>query len=126
MGSKKTQIRTCNNCSELLSLTLVKETMQLLSGKWKMQIVTFLLKNGITHFMDLQRGVEGISATMLSKELQELQQREIVARRMLNTKLISVEYELTKHGKTLESLILSITSWGAAHRKHLCNQHDNP
>ncbi|SEV91969.1 transcriptional regulator, HxlR family [Chitinophaga sp. YR573] len=122
MGAKKTKIRTNNNCSELLSLTLVKEMMQLLSGKWKMQIVTFLLENGKTHFMDLQRGVEGISATVLSKELQELQQSEIVARRVLNTKLISVEYELTKHGKTLESLVLSIASWGAAHRKH---QHDN-
>jgi DNA-binding HxlR family transcriptional regulator len=59
MASKKTKNYIDKNCSGLIPLTLVRETMQLLSGKWKMQIVTFLLNNGKTRFMDLMRGVEG-------------------------------------------------------------------
>lgn len=121
MESKREKTNINKNCGELLSLPLIKDTMQLLAGKWKMQIVGFLLRNGKTHFMDLQRGVEGISAKMLSKELQELQQSEIVTRTVMDTKLISVEYELTKHGKTLESVVHSIASWGAVHRKQLSN-----
>jgi DNA-binding HxlR family transcriptional regulator len=113
MESKKAKTNVNKNCSELLSLTLVKETMQLLSGKWKMQIVTFLLRNGKTRYMGLQRGVYGISSRVLSKELQELEQSEIISRTVMDPKLTSVEYELTAHGKTLESVLLSITSWGA-------------
>jgi DNA-binding HxlR family transcriptional regulator len=117
MESKKVKPNINKNCSELLSLTLVKETMQLLSGKWKMQIVTFLLQNGKTRYMGLQRGVCGISSRVLSKELQELEQSEIISRTVMDPKLTSVEYELTEHGKTLESVLLSIASWGTAHLK---------
>ncbi|MEI3801306.1 MULTISPECIES: winged helix-turn-helix transcriptional regulator [unclassified Chitinophaga] len=99
--------------------TVVKDVMPLLSGKWKMQIVSFLLRNGKTRFMDLRRGVAGISSKVLSDELQELEHCKIVSRKVVSPKLISVAYELTKHGKTLETVILTIASWGAAHRRYL-------
>jgi DNA-binding HxlR family transcriptional regulator len=113
MESKKVKNNINKNCSELLSLTLVKETMQLLSGKWKMQIITFLLRNGKTRYMGLHRGVFGISARVLSKELQELEQGEIILCTVMDPKLTSVEYELTEQGKTLESVLISIARWGA-------------
>lgn len=117
MNQKKQELQSvdCTN----LSLLAIKDTMQLLSGKWKIQIVGSLLMNGRMRFMDIQRGVEGIAAKMLSKELQELEQIEIVTRTVMNTKPITVEYELTEHGKTLESVILSVANWGLLHRKHL-------
>lgn len=93
--------------------------MQLLSGKWKMQIITFLLRNGKTRYMGLRRGICGISSKVLSKELQELEQSEIISRTVMDPKLASVEYELTGHGKNLESVMLSIVSWRAAHSKDL-------
>lgn len=119
MQSKKAKKYIAKNCSEPVSLTHVKETMQLLSGKWKIQIISFLLTNGKTRFMDLLRGVCGISPKVLSGELDELLQHELVSRIVTNPKLISVEYELTVHGKTLENVILSIEKWGIEHLKHL-------
>ena len=87
--------------------------MQLLSCKWKVQIIAFLLRNGKTRYMGLQRGICGISSRVLSKELQELEQNEIISRTVMDPKLTSVEYELTAHGKTLEGVLLCIANWGA-------------
>lgn len=59
--------------------------------------------------MDLQRGLVDILPRVLSKYLEGLQHSEIVSSIVMNPELISVEYK----GKKLESVLLSIISWGA-------------
>ncbi|WP_202929000.1 winged helix-turn-helix transcriptional regulator [Chitinophaga agri] len=105
------------DCKE--QLIAIKDTMILLSGKWKIQIIGWLLLYGKVRFMDMLRGIEGIAAKMLSKELQELEQNEIVSRTVMNTKPTTVEYALTEHGKTLSGVIDAISAWGVTHRKFL-------
>jgi DNA-binding HxlR family transcriptional regulator len=105
------------DCKE--QLIAIKDTMILLSGKWKIQIVGWLLLYGEVRFMVMLRGIDGIAAKMLSKELQELEQNEIVARTVMPTKPITVEYKLTEHGKTLRGVIEAISGWGVTHRKFL-------
>lgn len=105
------------DCRE--QLIAIRDTMVLLSGKWKIQIIGWLLLYGRVRFMDMLRGIEGIAAKMLSKELQELEQNQIVVRTVMPTKPITVEYELTEHGKTLSSVIDAISTWGVTHRKFL-------
>ncbi|TLX26616.1 helix-turn-helix transcriptional regulator [Chryseobacterium indologenes] len=100
-----------------LCLKTLKETLHVLSGKWKIQIIALLLENGRTRFMDIQRGVTGISCKVLSKELQQMERDGIIVRLVSDPKLTIVEYELTRHGYTLKSLLLCITSWGAEHSK---------
>nr|WP_199002820.1 helix-turn-helix domain-containing protein [Flavobacterium sp. ASV13] len=106
---------------EGISAQAVSQCVELLSGKWKMQIVVFLLRHGSTRFMDLQRGIEGISPKLLSKDLQELHVNDIVSRSEPKLTGIAVEYELTPHGKTLNSLLAAIESWGIQHFAHLGN-----
>ena len=115
MNAKKPKPQPLD-CGEF-SLLAIKDTMELLSGKWKIQIVGILLLKDKQRFMDLLREVEGIGAKMLSKELQELEQNQLVTRTVLATKPVTVEYELTQHGKTLSTVIREIASWGVAHRK---------
>lgn len=119
MNAKKSGPKTVG-CGEL-SLLAIRDTMQLLSGKWKIQIIGALFLNDKRRFMDLLREVDGIGAKMLSKELQELEQNQLVTRTVMNTKPVTVEYELTRHGKTLNTVIKEIATWGVAHRKHLFN-----
>lgn len=116
MNAKKTASQA-PDCRE--QLIAIKDTMILLSGKWKIQIIGWLLLYGKVRFMDMLRGIDGIAAKMLSKELQELEQNEIVVRTVMPTKPITVEYELTKHGKTLSVVIDAISAWGVTHRKFL-------
>jgi DNA-binding HxlR family transcriptional regulator len=56
---------------------------------------------------------------MLSKELQDLETNELVSRSIVNTKPISVEYEITEYGKTLENVLKELANWGIEHRKRL-------
>ena len=105
---------TCNQF-----MLAIRDTMEFLSGKWKIQIVGTLLRNDTMRFMDLLREVDGIAAKMLSKELQDLEQNELVKREVLNTKPITVQYSITEYGKTLMPVIEAIAGWGMEHRKKL-------
>ena len=76
----------------------VKDSMDILTGKWKIHILGTLLYGGKMRFMDLQREIEGIGPKMLSKELQDLEINHLITRTIKNTKPITVEYELTDFG----------------------------
>jgi DNA-binding HxlR family transcriptional regulator len=101
------------------TLLAIKDTMILLSGKWKIQILGSLILSGKMRFMDLRRKIPGIAAKMLTKELQDLEQNDLIVRRVMNTKPVTVEYDLTPHGATLLPIIQSIRTWGINHRYHL-------
>jgi len=104
-------------CSKIFMA--IKDSMELLSGKWKIQILGVLMYKGTIRFMDLLREVDGIGAKMLSKELQELEINELVSRTVFNTKPITVEYEITEYGKSMEPMIKEIIHWGIEHRKRV-------
>lgn len=95
----------------------VKDSMDILSGKWKIHILGTLLYGGKMRFMDLQREIGGIGSKMLSKELQDLEMNHLVTRTTLNTKPITVEYDLTDFGRTLEPVIDAIATWGIHYRE---------
>ena len=101
------------------TLLAIKDTMELLSGKWKIQIIGCLMMHGTMRFMDLRRRVKGIAAKMLSKQLQELEQNKLISRKVMSTRPITVEYELTEHGGSLLHVIGEIRMWGVAHRIYL-------
>lgn len=102
----------------LAQLKAIHDTMDILSGKWKITIIG-CLHFGTKQFMDLQREVEGIGPKMLSKELRELEINGLVNRAIQNTKPITVKYSLTDYGETLRPIILAMATWGTAHRKRI-------
>ncbi|MBL7706393.1 MAG: helix-turn-helix transcriptional regulator [Taibaiella sp.] len=100
-------------------ISAIKDTMEILSGKWKFHILGTLLLGDKLRFMDLLREVEGIGTKMLSKELQDLEMNLLIKRTVLNTKPVTVEYEITEFGKTLGSIIDEIAKWGIAYKNAL-------
>jgi len=100
-------------------ITAIKDTMEILSGKWKFHILGTLLEGGKMRFMDLLREVDGIAPKMLSKELQDMELNRLVSRTVLDTKPITVEYEVTQYGSTLKPIIDEIAKWGTAYRNAL-------
>lgn len=97
----------------------IKDTMEILSGKWKFHVIGTLMEGGRMRFMDLLREVDGIAAKMLSKELQDMEMNHLITRTVQNTKPITVEYEITEYGKTLRPIIDEIAKWGIEYRKAL-------
>ena len=96
----------------------IRDTMDILSGKWKTRIIGSL-SFGRKRFMMLMTDIEGIAAKMLSKELQELEINGLVTRSVLATKPITVEYELTDYGRTLKPIIDEMAAWGKLHRERI-------
>ena len=94
------------------------DAMDILNGKWKIAILCSLNERK-KRFKELQRHVGKITGKMLSKELKELEMNQLVERFVLNTKPVTVEYELTSYGETLENVIAELVSWGTKHRKRI-------
>lgn len=99
----------------------VRDTMDILAGKWKIRIIASL-SLGKKRFMELIASIDGIAAKMLSKELQELELNGLITRSVLNTKPITVEYELTDYGRTLKPVIDEMASWGVRHREKVIKE----
>jgi len=97
----------------------IRDVVELLGGKWKIQITGTLLFRGKMRFMDLLREVDGVAAKMLSKELQDLEANQLIKRTVLNTKPVTVEYEITEYGRTLEQVLRTLVDWGVQHRQKI-------
>lgn len=115
--AKTKMINTTPTCK--MRITAIKDAMELLSGKWKFHILGTLMEGGKMRFMDLLREVDGIGAKMLSKELQDMEMNHLIRRTVLDTKPVSVEYDVTEYGKTLEPIIDEIAKWGITYRNTL-------
>ena len=116
---RKDPIILDNTCTKDDELIAAKDTLAVLSGKWKIQLITTLNCGGALQFMEILRIMDGIGPKMLSKELQDLEVNHLVSRSVMDTKPVTVKYELTTHGKTLESIINQMRLWGRSHRKEV-------
>ena len=94
------------------------DALDIFNGKWKIVIMCSLNERK-KRFKELQRDVGKITGKMLSKELKELEINELVKRTVLDTKPVTVEYELTSYGGSLEKVITELVSWGLKHRKRI-------
>ena len=101
-----------------LMLIPVKDALEVLAGKWKLQII-IALTFGKKRFKEIAREIGGISDKMLSKELKEMERHQLIVRTVYDAFPPVVEYELTHHGKTLHKLIDSLRDWGNIHRKKI-------
>ena len=91
-------------------------TMSRIGGKWK-PIILYLITKGGNRFGILQRGIEGISKQMLTKQLRELEKDGILHRKIYAEIPPRVEYSLTELGESLLPIIGSMKSWGESQMK---------
>ncbi len=99
-------------------LLAVRDALDVLSGKWKLQILIALL-NGAIRFKEIAKQVDGISDRMLSKELKELEANQLVKRKVIDAFPPIVEYKATSHTKSLHTVIYALKEWGYFHRKKI-------
>ena len=97
----------------------VMDTMELLSGRWKVIIMTALYVGGTMRFNELKNNIPRITGRALSIDLKFLEENEIVSRTLKDTAPITVEYELTDYGRSLDPVFQALTKWGTDHRKRI-------
>jgi DNA-binding HxlR family transcriptional regulator len=89
----------------------VARAAELLADRWTVLIIRELLAD-ITHFNDLERGLPGVSRSLLAERLRRLVQAEVLERRGASRGR-SVEYRLTPAGRELQQLIDMLGTWRA-------------
>lgn len=90
----------------------MRRTLEILSGKWRTHVIYELCKRPTCRFGELKRAVPGITNTMLTKTLRDLEDLGIVAREQFNEIPPHVEYSLTEKGKALLPVFTELARWG--------------
>ena len=87
--------------------------MEIIGQKWKLPILWYIADadNQKLRYRELERKVVGITATMLTKCLRELETDGLVSRTQYNTIPPTVEYSLTERGKSLIPALESVYQW---------------
>ena len=88
----------------------IAKALEILGERWTLLIVRELLM-GSSRFNELQRGLNLISPTILTKRLNELCAAGIVIRKKIPGQR-GYEYFLTEMGKELLPVVISIGEWG--------------
>lgn len=110
---------TCQSMSEAdrqREMLSVLDTMAVLSGKWKIPIITTLWL-GSKRFKEIIRAVPGLTDKSLSKELKEMAEDQLIECIVHDTYPPKVEYTLTEHAESLIDIIEKLRDWGLLHRE---------
>lgn len=93
--------------------------MEIIGQKWKLPILWYIAdtENKTLRYGELERKVVGITATMLTKCLRELEKDKIISRKQYNTIPPTVEYSLTNKGKSLIPALESVYEWAEKQMK---------
>ena len=87
--------------------------MEIIGQKWKLPILWYIAdaEGQTLRYRELERKVVGITATMLTKCLRELERDGLVTRKQYSTIPPTVEYSLAERGKTLIPALESVYRW---------------
>lgn len=91
------------------------KTLEIFQGKWNIRVLFELIKCDSIRFGDLKKQVDGITNTMLTSTLRDLESRGLVDRTQFNEIPPHVEYSLSQAGKDLYPIFIEIMRWNDNH-----------
>jgi DNA-binding HxlR family transcriptional regulator len=94
----------------------VTATMKVLGGKWKPILINAIYLTAPARFGELKRSVVGITQSMLTQQLRELEDDGLISRKIYAEIPPRVEYTLTEFGLTLSPIMQSMAKWGEEYR----------
>ncbi|MDX2134801.1 MAG: helix-turn-helix domain-containing protein [Saprospiraceae bacterium] len=94
----------------------VTAIMQVLGGKWKAILINAIYHTSPARFGELKRSVKGITQSMLTQQLRELEDDGLICRKIYAEIPPRVEYTLTEFGLTLSPIMQSMAKWGEEYR----------
>jgi DNA-binding HxlR family transcriptional regulator len=100
------------------NIRAIKDALEALEGRWKLLILVSLA-TGNKRFRQISKEVYGITDKMLSKELKTLETNKLVTRTVFDTFPPTVEYAITGHGKSVQTLLDALHLWGLEHRRQV-------
>lgn len=97
-------------CAKHCPLSVALESI---GGKWKIPILCALHQDGATRYNELKRKIKGITNTMLSNSLKDLEQHGLIIRTQYMEMPVRVEYTTTDVCADLMPILVQLAHWGA-------------
>ena len=96
----------------------VELTLLLISNKWKILIIRDLLE-GTKRFSELKKSITNISQKVLTSNLREMEENDLLTRKVYPEVPPRVEYTLTDIGYSLKTLLDDMDKWGTWYRNEV-------
>ncbi|MDQ1139532.1 winged helix-turn-helix transcriptional regulator [Pedobacter agri] len=91
---------------------------EVLYGKWKIRLLWFI-SQGHQRPSELQRKIPDASRRVLNIQLKELEEHDLVAKKIYPVVPPKVEYSLTAFGQTVIPVIAVLGNWGNENEERL-------
>lgn len=95
-----------------VNMNPVEYTLSVISNKWKILIIYWLLRNEVMRYSELKRNLNGVTHKMLSLGLKQLEQDKIITRKQYDQIPPKVEYRISNKGRSLAPIISALCNWG--------------
>ena len=95
----------------------LQHAMLLIGGKWKVQILCAVCNAGSIRYNALRGKLDGVSNTVLSSALKELERDGLLERREFLEVPVRVEYRPTERCRTLLPILEALSDWAEADMK---------
>ena len=102
----------------------VTPLLLMLQGRWKSQLMYEMCIYDTVRFGQLKKALPGITNTMLTKALRELEEDGLISREQFNEIPPHVEYSLTEMGRGLLPVFYAIMNWGFEYEDRLYENAD--
>ncbi len=90
----------------------VATTLDLIGGKYKALILWHLADRKL-RYSELRRVITGATPKMLTQQLRELEEQDLIHREVFPVVPPKVEYSLTRTGRSLMPILTAMRDWGA-------------
>jgi len=92
-------------------------TLDLVGGKWKGLILWKLSEKEVLRYGELSREIKGITQKMLTQQLREMEEDNLIVRTVYHQIPPKVEYSLSEYGKQLSKIFIDMKNWGTQYAK---------
>ena len=90
----------------------VEVTLGLIGGKYKSLILWHLI-DGTLRFSELRRLIPQATPKMMTQQLRELEQDELLVRAVYPVVPPRVEYTLSENGRSIRPILMAMYVWGS-------------
>lgn len=98
----------------------VEQSLNVLSGKWKVYLLFFMAR-GVRRHSRLLECLPGASKKVMTDSLRALERDGIVLREVFAEVPVRVEYSLTPLGWSMSEPLIALSEWGNTHALEVAN-----
>lgn len=95
-----------------------ERALKVIAGRWK-AVILYNLFEGPKRLSELRRHIPNATQKVLIQQLREMEEHGLIHREIFRQVPPRVDYSVTRLGRSLEPIIMSLCEWGRRHATEL-------